>query len=242
VANTSNLGGRRVAVLAYPQLVLLDLVGPFEVFSMANRISRGIRPCDSAPYILEILSISSDLRLEASSGITLFANRSWRDCHGNIDTLLIPGGVDVGEVTRDAALLKWVHEMAPRVRRIGSICTGAFVLAAAGVLNGRRATTHWQDCSQLADEYPTVRVEPDRIYIKDENVYTSAGVTAGLDLALALVEEDLGRELAFTVAQTLVMFVRRPGGLNQFSALLKSQAAERQPLRDLLAWAAEHPD
>jgi len=242
VVSPANTGERRVAILAYPQLVLLDLVGPCEAFSMANRIARRLRPCGSDPYILETLSAGPHLRLQASSGIALLANRSWRDCHGGIDTLLISGGVDLREVTGDAALLEWVLEMAPRVRRIGSICTGAFVLAAAGVLNGRHATTHWQDCQQLADDYPAVRVEPDRIYVKDENVYTSAGVTAGLDLALALVEEDLGRDLAFQVAQTLVMFVRRPGGLSQSSALLKSQAAERQPLRDLLAWAAEHPD
>jgi transcriptional regulator GlxA family with amidase domain len=229
-------------MLAYPQLVLLDLVGPCEVFSMANRITRRLRGCETDPYTLETLSVGSDLRLQASSGISLVADRSWRDCHGNIDTLLISGGVDMQQVTRDEPLLQWLNEMAPCVRRIGSICTGAFVLAAAGVLNGRRATTHWQNCQQLATEYPAICVEPDRIYVRDDNVYTSAGVTAGLDLALALVEEDLGREVAFTVAQTLVMFVRRPGGLNQFSALLKSQAAERQPLRDLLAWAAEHPD
>jgi transcriptional regulator GlxA family with amidase domain len=241
-ASATALVQRRVAVLAYPQLVLLDLVGPCEVFSMANRIARRLRGCETDPYTLETLSIGSCLRLEASSGISLMADRSWRDCHGNIDTLLISGGIDLRQVTRDEALLQWVNEMAPRVRRIGSICTGAFVLAAAGVLNGRRATTHWQDCQQLAAEYPAVCVEPDRIYVKDDNVYTSAGVTAGLDLALAMVEEDLGREVAFTVAQTLVMFVRRPGGLNQFSALLKSQAAERQPFRDLLAWAAEHPE
>lgn len=235
------INDRRVAVLAYPQLVLLDLAGPCEVFSMANRVARRLRPRAADPYILETLSVGSDLRLQASNGIVLMANRCWKDCPSNIDTLLIAGAIDLKQVPRDPALLKWLQEMAPRVRRIGSICTGAFVLAAAGVLNGRNATTHWQDCRQLALEYPAIRVEPDRIYVKDENVYTSAGVTAGLDLALALVEEDLGREVAFAVAQTLVMFVRRTGGLNQFSALLKCQAAARQPLRDLLAWAAEHP-
>jgi transcriptional regulator GlxA family with amidase domain len=240
VATTINIGQRRVALLAYPQLVLLDLVGPCEVFSIANRISRRFRTGDTDPYILETLSLDSNLHLQASSGIALMADRRWADCQTAIDTLLIPGGFDMNPVTSDAALLNWVFEMAPRVRRIGSICSGAFVLAAAGVLEGRRATTHWLDCEQLAREYPRVRVEPDRIYVKDGNVYTSAGVTAGLDLALALVEEDLGRDLAFMVAQTLVMFLRRSGGQTQFSALLQSQAAERQPLRDLLIWAAEH--
>jgi transcriptional regulator GlxA family with amidase domain len=231
---------RRVALLAYPQLVLLDLVGPCEVFSMANRLAQRARPADGEPYLLEILSLFPDLQVRAASGISLMADRWWTDCGVPIDTLLIPGGFEMGRVTRDVDLLRWLYEMSPRVRRIGSICSGAFVLAAAGVLDGRRATTHWQDCGQLAREYPGISVEPDRIYVKDGNVYTSAGVTAGLDLALALVEEDLGRELAFAVAQMLVMFVRRPGGVTQFSALLQSQAAERQPLRDLVVWAAEH--
>src|SRR5580692_6563139 len=121
-------GARRVAMLAYPQLVLLDLVGPCEVFSMANRIARRLRGCETDTYTLETLSVDSDLRLQASSGISLMADRSWRDCHGNIDTLLISGGIDMQQVTQDEALLQWVNEMAPRVRRIGSICTGAFVL------------------------------------------------------------------------------------------------------------------
>lgn len=235
-------GQRRVALLAYPQLVLLDLVGPCEVFSIANRLARRVRPADGDPYVLETLSLYPELHLRAASGISLVADRCWTDCDPSIDTLLIPGGLEMSHVARNVALLRWLLEISPHVRRIGSICSGALVLAAAGVLEGRHATTHWQDCEQLAREYPGISVEPDRIYVKDGNVYTSAGVTAGLDLALALVEEDLGRELAFEVAQTLVMFVRRPGGLTQFSTLLQSQAAERQPLRDLLVWAAEHLD
>lgn len=242
VASTGSASQRRVALLVYPELVLLDLVGPYEVFSLANRISRKLRPADVDPYILETLSSNSDSLVRASSGICLRPDRHWADCDSSIDTLLIPGGFEMRHVIQDVSLLRWLLEKSPSLRRIGSICSGALVLAAAGVLEGRRATTHWQDCEQLAREYPSVCVEPDRIFVKDGNVYTSAGVTAGLDLALALVEEDLGRELAFAVAQTLVMFVRRPGGLTQFSALLQSQAAERQPLRDLLVWAAEHLD
>jgi transcriptional regulator GlxA family with amidase domain len=223
-------------------MVLLDLVGPCEVFSIANRLARKARPTEDDPYFIETLSLCPELQLQAASGISLMADRCWADCDALIDTLLIPGGYEIGHVTRDVSLLQWLSEISPRVRRIGSICSGALILAAAGVLEGRRATTHWLDCEQLAREYPGVSVEADRIYVKDGNVYTSAGVTAGLDLALALVEEDLGRELAFEVARTLVMFVRRPGGGTQLSALLQSQAAERQPLRDLLVWAAEHLD
>jgi transcriptional regulator GlxA family with amidase domain len=227
VTNAGSKGHRRVALLAYPQLVLLDLVGPCEVFSIANRLARRARPADGDPYLLEILSLHPDLLLRAASGISLMAHRRWTDCDSSINTLLIPGGFEMGHVTPDVAPLRWLCEISPSVRRIGSICSGALVLAAAGVLDGRHAATHWQDSERLTREHPRITVEPDRIYVKDGNVYTSAGVSAGLDLALALVDEDLGRELAFEVARILVMFVRRPGGLTQFSGLLQSQAAER---------------
>ena len=239
--NSGHNGNRRIVLLAYPRLVLLDMVGPSEVFAMANWIARTTRTGVGEPYVIETVSGNGDLRFQASSGITLLADRSWRDCLGDIDTLLVPGGVDPERIVRDTALAEWLRSKASTVRRIGSICTGAFILAAAGLLDGRRATTHWQDCDRLACGYPDIRVESDRIYVKDGNVYTSAGVTAGMDMALALVEEDLGREFALEVARTLVMYVRRSGGLSQFSVLLQSQAAERQPLRDLMVWAAENP-
>ena len=231
---------RRVVVVAYPRLVLLDLAGPCEVFSMANHLWRTLRPGTADPYAVEVVSLSQELQVCASNGITLVASRPLAGCLDAVDTLLIPGGIDVSAATSSDILLCWLRTMAPRVRRVGSVCTGAFVLAAAGLLDGRCATTHWQDCQQLAHDYPDVSVAADRIYVKDGKVYTSAGVTAGMDLALALVEEDLGRELALKVAQILVMFVRRPGGQSQFSTVLQSQAAERLPLRDLLVWLAEH--
>jgi transcriptional regulator GlxA family with amidase domain len=130
--------------------------------------------------------------------------------------------------------------MAPNVRRIGSVCSGAFILAEAGLLDGRRATTHWGWCKELAQRYPRVKVDPDPIFVRDGSIYTSAGVTAGMDLALALVEEDHGRELALRVARQLVLFLRRPGGQSQFSAQLAVQAADREPLRELQAWIADH--
>ncbi len=234
-------GGRRVVALVYPQIVLLDVAGPCEVFSMANRIWRRLKSGAPDPYTLAIVSTCPGSRIDTASGLALVADHTVADFRGQIDTLLVPGGMDVSAVTTDAVLLRWLCRMAARVRRVGSICTGAFVLAAAGLLEGRSATTHWQDCEKLSREYPGIRVEPDRIFVKDGNVYTSAGVTAGMDLALALVDEDLGRDVALKVAQTLVMFVRRPGGQSQFSALLESQTMERQSLRDLLVWIAEHP-
>jgi transcriptional regulator GlxA family with amidase domain len=147
----------------------------------------------------------------------------------------------VRHVAEDKRVLAWVKAQAPRVRRLASVCTGAFVLAAAGLLDGRRAVTHWSECEQLARLHPRVTVEKDPIFIRDGHVYTSAGVTAGMDLALALVEEDCGRDVAMAVARELVLFLRRPGGQSQFSVQLSTQTAEREPLRDLQAWMADHP-
>jgi len=159
-----------------------------------------------------------------------------------IDTLLVAGGRGTAAALRDRPLIAWLRSMAPRVRRVGSVCSGSFLLAEAGLLDGRRATTHWGWCDTLAKQYPAVTVAPDPIFVRDGNVYTSAGVTAGMDLALALVEEDHGRALALEVARQLVMFLRRPGGQSQFSAQLAVQSADREPLRELQAWITEHPD
>jgi transcriptional regulator GlxA family with amidase domain len=143
---------------------------------------------------------------------------------------------------RDRALLDGVRRLAPRSRRVTSVCTGAFILAEAGLLDGRRATTHWSVCDTLAARYPAVTVDPDPIFVRDGNVYTSAGVTAGMDLALALVEDDLGRDIALAVARRLVLFLRRPGNQSQFSAQLAAQVAHRDSLRDVQQWIADHPD
>jgi len=160
---------------------------------------------------------------------------------GDLDTLLIAGGMGTQAAMRDEVLLAALRRLAPRVRRIGSVCSGAFLLAEAGLLDGRRATTHWEWCEALAARFPRVQVDRDPIFVRDGNVYTSAGVTAGMDLALALVEEDHGRALALEVARQMVLFLRRPGGQSQFSAALAAQAADREPLRDLQAWIAEDP-
>jgi transcriptional regulator GlxA family with amidase domain len=202
---------------------------------------RSDQPDGRDPYAVEVVSVGRNLRIETASTVRLLADSRLPDCKGAIDTLLIPGGIAMDASVQDTALIRWLQRATPRVRRIASICSGAFLLAACGCLNGRRATTHWEMCDRLAREYPEVRMQPDAIYVKDGNVYTSAGVTAGMDLALALVEEDLGREIALKVARALVMFVRRPGGQSQFSALLESQIADREPLRELQVWAAEHP-
>jgi transcriptional regulator GlxA family with amidase domain len=161
---------------------------------------------------------------------------------GPIDTLVVPGGLGTREAVADARLVRWIGRAAARSRRVASVCTGAFLLAEAGLLDGRRATTHWSACTALRRRYPAITVEEDRIFVRAGEVWTSAGVTAGMDLALALVEDDAGREAALEVARQLVLFVSRPGGQAQFSAQLSAELAEREPLRDLQAWIADHPD
>ncbi len=233
---------RRVAVVAYPQADAIDVAGPCEVFATSKWALRAAGIADEPGYAVEVLSAARDLAIETDSGVRLLAHRSYLGHRGDIDTLLVAGGLGAEQAAQDPRLLRWLARMAPRVRRLGSVCTGAFLLAAAGLLDGRRATTHWKWCQRLARAYPSVRVEPDPIFVRDGHVYTSAGVTAGMDLALALVEEDYGPEVALRIARNLVLFVRRPGGQSQFSALLELQAADREPLRELQAWVAEHLD
>jgi transcriptional regulator GlxA family with amidase domain len=177
-----------------------------------------------------------------SSGLEVVAGRAARDVRGPLDTLLIAGGEGVRHAVGDAATIAWIRRIEPRCRRVSSVCSGAFLLARAGLLDGRRATTHWRSCDDLARLFPRVQVEPDRIYVRDGRIATSAGITAGMDLALALVEEDLGGELARDVARQMVLFLRRPGGQSQFSAQLASPLASRLSLRELQSWIHEHPD
>jgi len=232
---------RCLVLIAYPKFVLLDLAGPCDVFWMANRVWGKLHPGKAAPYNLRILSTTCELQVRAANGLTLAADGLMADWRDDIHTLLVPGGIDLDDIIGNAALRRWLQAAAVRGKRLVSVCTGAFILASAGLLEGKTATTHWEECQELAARYPGVRIDPDRIYVRDGNVYTSAGVTAGMDLALALVEEDLGQDISLKVAQELVMFVRRPGGQSQFSTLLEAQAANRQPIRDLAVWMAEHP-
>jgi transcriptional regulator GlxA family with amidase domain len=238
----SATGLRRIALVAYPLVDLLDVAGPSEVFGAAGRAQAAVGGSSAAGYLLEVLSSSRQLAIETDSAVGLLAHRTYRRQRGPIDTLLVAGGLGASEAAKDQALLRWLKRMAGRVRRLGSICTGAFVLAAAGLLDGRRATTHWKWCAHLARSYPQIDVQADAIFVRDGHIYTSAGVTAGMDLALALVEEDFGRAAVLWIARHLVLFARRPGGQSQFSVLLDLQAAEREPLRDLQAWLAEHLD
>jgi transcriptional regulator GlxA family with amidase domain len=175
----------------------------------------------------------------ASCGLE-FASTSLAAVRGPIDTLMVAGGRDMDVAATDEELLRHVRRLARTARRVTSVCSGAFVLAAAGLLDGRRATTHWAECGLLERDHPEVTVDADAIYVHDGNVWTSAGVTAGIDLALGLVADDHGRQAAATVARQLVVYLRRSGGQAQFSALLAAQAADSEPLRDLMSWLLDH--
>lgn len=226
--NTAD-GARRVAVLAFPDVVLLDVAGPVEVFTAASVHARA-QGGQAAAYSVEVLAANAG-PLHTSSGLSLYAHRSLAEAaDSDIDTLIVPGALDVEVVTRDRARIAWLEAMAPRVRRLCSVCTGAVLLAEAGLLDGRRAVTHWAYCAHLSRQYPRVHVEADAIFVRDGHIWTSGGVTSGMDLALALVEEDLGRELTLAVARDLVMYVKRAGGQSQFSAELAAQATGEGPI------------
>jgi len=229
----AGMSARRVVIVAFEGVQPLDVVGPSEVFSTASRL----RP---PGYEIEVVAPSAQ-PLRASS-VSLAPDRAIATCRGPIDTLICAGGTGVRDATRDERLVSWVRSAAARSRRVASVCTGAFLLARAGLLDGRRATTHWSACAALAHRHPEVTVEPDPIFVRDGSVYTSAGVTAGMDLALALVDEDLGRDVTLEAARWLVLFLRRPGGQAQFSAQLAAQAAEREPLRELQGWIDDNLD
>ncbi|MBT9330026.1 GlxA family transcriptional regulator [Paracidobacterium acidisoli] len=219
---------RTVVITGPPPVQVLDVTGPLEVFA-------------SAPgYSVRVATPEDSHALRTSRGLSLTEAIPLRHLTGPIDTLIIAGGPGAEDGPADPALLQWITQAARRSRRIASICTGAFVLAAAGLLDGREAVTHWSFCDRLAREYPAVKVRPDPIFLKDGAIYTSAGITSGIDLSLALVEEDHGHEEALRIARQLVMFLVRPGGQAQYSHMLSRQAITSQPLRELQVWMRGH--
>jgi transcriptional regulator GlxA family with amidase domain len=225
---------RVVEVLAYPGVQLLDVTGPLQVFATAN--DHVAEAGGTPPYLLRVVAKGGQ-SVTASAGLGIAVNPLSR--HGALDTLLIAGGPGVDVAAADQTLVKWISERTNKARRVASVCTGAFLLAASGALKGRRAATHWSCCAELARRFPDIRVESDPIFVKDGPVWTSAGVTAGIDLALAFVEEDLGRTVALAVARYLVVFLKRPGGQAQFSTALSLQAAEDQ-FGALHDWIGRH--
>jgi len=223
---------RTVLVVLFDGVQSLDVTGPVEVFAGAEKHTPGT-------YRLRTASLDG-APVRTSSGLTLVPDESLAESP-DPHTLLVPGGEGTRRTGRDPRLTDWLSAHGPRAERLVSVCTGALLLAEAGLLDGRRATTHWAYCAKLARDHPAVEVDPDPIYIRDGQVATSAGVTSGIDLALALVEEDLGRDTALTLARHLVVFLRRPGNQAQFSAQLAAQTARREPLREVQQWITEHP-
>jgi transcriptional regulator GlxA family with amidase domain len=226
---------RDVVIVAFPGLQGLDLVGPMEVFSTTNR------HLQQPAYRIEVAALEAG-PVETSSGLALHAHRSIADVTERLDTLIVVGGDGTEAAVFDAPFVDEVRRMAGLADRVSSVCSGAFLLAQAGLLDGRRATTHWTVCDLLATSFPRVEVDPDPIFVRDGNVYTSAGVAAGMDLALALVEDDHGRDIALAVARQLVLFLRRPANQSQFSAQLAAQMADRDGLRDAQRRVIDHPE
>lgn len=222
---------RSVLVVLFEGVQSLDVSGPMEVFAGASRFP-------GVSYELRTASLDG-APVRCSSGLTLVPDGALADA-APPDLLLVPGGS--GTRRPDPELVDWLRAHAPSARQLVSVCTGALLLAAAGQLDGHRVTTHWSVCEKLARDHPAVRVDPDPIFVRDGRLATSAGVTAGIDLALALVEEEHGREVALGIARHLVVFLRRPGNQAQFSAQLTAQTAVREPLRDVQHWITEHPD
>jgi transcriptional regulator GlxA family with amidase domain len=173
-------------------------------------------------------------------GLQVGAKWTFRQVRGEIDTLLVTGGDAAESDEPGLDVVRWIRKVAPQIRRVGSVCTGAMLLARTGVLDGRKATTHWKWCEVLAKKYPRIAVDPNPIFLRDGNIYTSAGITAGMDLSLALVEEDFGSRLALEVARDLVLYLRRTGGQSQFSAALAMQLSDSNPLRELESWVLEN--
>jgi transcriptional regulator GlxA family with amidase domain len=224
---------RRIIVVVVPPVDELDLVGPLQVFNSVNRLA------GRTIYTIEVVTNTDRLTVEGEGGVlTFLARHHFKRVEGVCDSVLLVCGLGSRSV-RDAALSRWLKKMAGEVRRIGAVCVGAFLLAEAGLLKGRRATAHWKFGRELAKRYPDVRVEHDPVWVKDGTIYTSAGFSAGIDLALAWVEEDCGAALAHEAARELVLFLRRPGGQSQMSVSLASQASEMTKVRELQIWIAE---
>jgi transcriptional regulator GlxA family with amidase domain len=225
---------KTIAILACPGVQMLDVSGPLDVFAEANRLSR------KPHYLLRVVG-TSKRAIESSSGMRLLPNLSIFDDVGALHTLLVAGAPGIAAAPVNIGAIDWVRRHARKARRYGSICSGAFTLAATGLLEGRRITTHWNVVQELQRRFPRLIIEPDALYVRDGPVCTAAGVTAGMDLALALVEEDLGRELAMQVASQLVMFFKRPGGQLQFSRRGAVELAGRSTLQELQRWIGSHP-
>jgi len=233
---------KHIAFLVIPNVTLLDVTGPYEVFAQAIECLQNKSTCMPVSYVLHTISAGRGKTVCTASGLSIQCEDTIRTVTYPIDTLFIPGVPNscLCNYKAGAHVLRWIGEQAKKVRRICSVCTGTFLLAEAGVLAGHTATSHWEVCDKLAQEYPEVNVDGNPIFIKDGKIYTSAGISAGMDLALALLEEDFGRPLAIEVAKQMVLYLKRPGSQSQYSSVLTHQQVDYRPIQEIESWILEH--
>ena len=229
----------KVVVLVYPKIDMLDLAAPLEVFHLANFNLCDAEPNPGMAYEVKLIGVGSSELIQTGCGVPVSVPQNIQTFRGQVDTLVVPGGEAWG-FGDDAPLMKRLWRLAKRSGRVASVCTGAFLLADAGLLSGKSATTHWRACGMLQERYPDIDVQEDALFIQQGKVFTSAGSTAGIDLMLHLVQQDHGREIAMRVARDLVVFLHRPGGQSQFSETLRNQSAATGSVADLLPWIANH--
>lgn len=235
----SKQGVQRVVMFAFPDAQILDITGPMEIFSRTARWLQDHGRTAELYYDLKIVAQEQG-PLRTSSGMQIIADHAFTDSI-LADTVLISGGIGFRQVLETRQTLDWLQQQLLAAKRIGSVCTGSFVLAQLGLLDHKRATTHWAYCEELLKSFPNVQVDADAIYVKQGNIFTSAGVTSGMDMALAMVEEDWGQAVALAVAQEMVLYLKRPGGQSQFSPLLRTQQSETEKIQQLILWATENP-
>lgn len=237
---------KHIAFLVIPDVTLLDVTGPYEVFSQAiERLpANPILPPEKPGYMLHTLSTGRNRKVRSASGMVIQCENSIDSLDYEIDTLFIPGvpNSHQKDYRPGKKTLKWIHQQSLAVKRICSVCTGTFLLAEAGILNGKKATTHWELCEILANEYPDIEVDKNSIFVKDGNIYTSAGISSGMDLALSLVEEDFGKTFALEVAKQMVLYLKRPGSQSQYSQILTHQHTDHRPIQQTEEWILDHLD
>lgn len=235
---------RHIAFLVIPEVTLLDVTGPYEVFSQAIEYIRSRDIESKFAYRLHTLSAGRSKTVTTASGLTIQCHDIFKNVDYKIDTLFISGVPNslIEDYKLNDAVYKWIYSQSLTVHRICSVCTGTFILAQAGILTGRRVTTHWELSNTLALVYPDIYVDSNPIFVKSGNVYTSAGISSGMDLALALVEEDYGKTFALEVAKQMVLYLKRPGSQSQYSSVLSHQNIDHKPIQDIETWILDHLD
>lgn len=232
---------KHIVIIVPPMTSILDIAGPLDVFTKTIDYIRDYVAADQVSYTMHVVSVSQTKTVQTSSGLPVVCEGDLSSVNYDVDTVLIAGkGAPEPDSVELQPLVNWLRLNAGKIRRICSICAGAYMLAEAGLLEGRRATTHWRNCDAMAKRYPQVVIEKDPIYVQDGNIYTSAGISTGMDLSLALVEEDFGRDVAVNIARILVLYLKRPGNQSQFSNILMHQKVDYEPIRLIQEWVLDH--